>query len=206
MNWNTVLIASFLFLSRPCDAQQINTIRTLPGGTTTQLQFNNGFAFGGIPGSVVAGGTVTLTALRVTSEAVTGNYFSVGGTTFAVTGGFVGIGTSAPGQRLDIRVRTGEGVMLTNLDSSNKRWAWVASGNSLFISEPGVANQVAFQAGGNVGIGDTNPGQKLYISSGTIHIGGSGSPATGGALCLNGAGNMVKCTSAVDASGNCTCP
>jgi hypothetical protein len=31
-------------------------------------------------------------------------------------------------------------------------------------------------------------------------------PSSGGALCLNSSGTISKCTSAVDASGNCTCP
>jgi len=33
-----------------------------------------------------------------------------------------------------------------------------------------------------------------------------GSPAAGGALCMNAAGRVSKCTSGVDGSGNCTCP
>lgn len=57
-----------------------------------------------------------------------------------------------------------------------------------------------------LGIGTTSPAAKLHVSSGTIHIDGTGAPTYGGALCLNAAGNMSKCTSAVDASGNCTCP
>ena len=31
-------------------------------------------------------------------------------------------------------------------------------------------------------------------------------PASGGALCLNSSGKISRCTSAVSASGACTCP
>ena len=60
---------------------------------------------------------------------------------------------------------------------------------------------------GNLGVGTTGaPASKLHLSSGTIRIDGTGAPTTGGALCLNAGGAMSKCTSAVDVSGNCTCP
>jgi hypothetical protein len=59
---------------------------------------------------------------------------------------------------------------------------------------------------GNVGIGNTAPSTKLHVSTGTFTLDGTGSPAAGGALCFNTAKAMSKCTSAVDASGNCTCP
>ncbi len=60
--------------------------------------------------------------------------------------------------------------------------------------------------GGKVGIGTTSPATTLHVSSGTITIDGSGAPTAGGALCLNASHAMSKCTSAVDVSGNCTCP
>lgn len=69
-----------------------------------------------------------------------------------------------------------------------------------------AGNSYLARNSGNVGIGTTAPATKLHISSGTITMIGTGSPATGGALCLNAANAMSKCTSAVDASGNCTCP
>jgi hypothetical protein len=59
---------------------------------------------------------------------------------------------------------------------------------------------------GLVGIGNPNPSTKLHLSSGTITLDGTNAPTVGGALCLNTAGAMSKCTTVVDASGNCTCP
>ena len=69
-----------------------------------------------------------------------------------------------------------------------------------------VGGSTLVVSGGNVGIGTTTPASKLDISSGTITLAGTGAPTTGGALCLNAAKQMSKCTSAIDASGNCTCP
>ena len=60
--------------------------------------------------------------------------------------------------------------------------------------------------GGLIGIGTTTPADKVDIASGTIRMAGSGAPTIGGALCLNTSGAMAKCTSTIDASGNCTCP
>lgn len=57
-----------------------------------------------------------------------------------------------------------------------------------------------------LGVGKTFPVTKVHISSGTITLDGTGAPTTGGALCLNSVGAMSKCTTAIDASGNCTCP
>lgn len=65
---------------------------------------------------------------------------------------------------------------------------------------------------GSVGIGTASPGTKLHMSSGTLTVDGTGagfnltSVTTGGAVCFNSSHNLSKCTTAVDASGNCTCP
>lgn len=86
------------------------------------------------------------------------------------------------------------------------------AGTNLFLGTSnsfatGITNSAfAINHSGNVGLGTPNPATKLHMSSGTLTVDGTGSPAAGGALCLNAAKALSKCTSAVDASGNCTCP
>jgi hypothetical protein len=54
------------------------TAASTPGGSTMQLQFNNGGAFGGIPGSVVNGTNGTLSIVAQAGTAATLNLNSVG--------------------------------------------------------------------------------------------------------------------------------
>lgn len=69
-----------------------------------------------------------------------------------------------------------------------------------------VKERVRVANDGHVGLGNTAPQALLHMSSGTILMDGTGAPATGGGLCLNASGRLSKCTTALDASGNCTCP
>jgi hypothetical protein len=92
---------------------------------------------------------------------------------FTVTsGGSVGIGTFDPGQRLEIKSPDGQGIRLKNSGSSDKRWDLVGSGNDFRINETGVSASLTIQAGGNVGIGLTNPQAILDVShtAGTTNI------------------------------------
>lgn len=104
-----------------------------------------------------------------------------------------------------------------NLYINGIKTAFTVSGGSVTIANPfglqvGTMAIVA-QGSGNVGIGTLNPSSKFDLNGGSITIRGAnaglnitGGPATGGALCLNAGGNLSKCTSVVDISGNCTCP
>lgn len=58
--------------------------------------------------------------------------------------------------------------------------------------------------GGKIGIGTAIPTQKLDISSGTIKIAGTASPAKGAALCLTAAGVMGTCTGGTLTACTCT--
>lgn len=69
-----------------------------------------------------------------------------------------------------------------------------------------LSEKVRITNAGRVGVGTSSPASKLEISSGTITMIGTGAPTSGGALCLNASKQISKCTTAVDASGNCTCP
>ena len=162
-------------------------------------------------------GPLTLSGSTLT---VTGNAFSVGGSTFVVSGGKVGIGIAAPTAMFQV-----EGSMLVKNTGDNTADISMGGGSlimrakgspydgyvfgyrNLYLGSNNVeTGKLTILSGGNVGIGTTAPAEKVDIASGTIHIAGSGAPATGGALCLNAAGSMSKCTSIIDVSGNCTCP
>lgn len=118
----------------------------------------------------------------------------------------------------------GDGLLGINNDAPSAR---------IHISEGGTGNATSFQigtssvvaknlAGGVFGFGiNTTPTVNFEVAgtakislSGDVALdivgfskfSGTGSPTTGGALCLNASNRMTKCTSAVDASGNCTCP
>jgi len=82
-----------------------------------------------------------------------------------ITSSFVGIGTSDPGQTLEVRSADGRGIRFKNSGSSDKRWDLVGSGNDLRVNETGVGAVMSFKAGGNIGIGTTNPLSSLDISS-----------------------------------------
>lgn len=161
-------------------------------------------------------GPLTLSASTLT---VMGNAFSVGGSTLVVSGGKVGVGVASPLSSFVVAKQITEhpdsnkyGQIEATLTDPAYRMSmgYDATLNGGFLQA--IINESAYRPiainprGGNVGIGTSAPSQKLQISSGTIHIDGSGSPTVGGALCLNATGNMSKCTTAVDASGNCTCP
>jgi len=128
--------------------------------------------------------------------------------------GNVGIGTTVPARKLSVQTSAGynseftdgtqKAIIFTGTDFSSI--GSVLSQFRLFSNEDASGAFGITINGGNVGIGTTNPSTKLHISSSTIKIDATGAPATGGALCLNAAQQMSKCTSVVDVSGNCTCP
>jgi hypothetical protein len=54
-------------------------------------------------------------------------------------------------------------ISMFNTSNSNKNWAIIARGNNIAIREAGVADQMTFAAGGNIGIGTSSPATKLEI-------------------------------------------
>jgi hypothetical protein len=75
----------------------------------------------------------------------------------------VGIGTTTPGQYLELYVPDGNGLRLKNAGSADKRWDFALSGNDLRINEVGVTAVMAFKAGGNVGINTVSPSKLLHL-------------------------------------------
>jgi hypothetical protein len=77
--------------------------------------------------------------------------------------GRLGIGTTSPGQTLEVKGADGTGIRLMNAGSGDKRWDIVGSGNDFRINETGVGAVVTIKAAGNVGIGTTSPSSKLDV-------------------------------------------
>lgn len=69
-----------------------STVAATPGGSTTQLQYNNAGAFGGITGATTNGTSVTLTSPTISGGTI--NNTVIGGTT-AAAGSFTTLSTSA---------------------------------------------------------------------------------------------------------------
>jgi len=86
------------------------------------------------------------------------------------SGGRVGIGTSTPSYAIEM-YSSSPTVSFLNTASSDKAWRIASSGNNLTIIESGVTVTVTFEAGGNVGIGQTNPNYTLDVT-GTFRITG----------------------------------
>jgi hypothetical protein len=81
-----------------------------------------------------------------------------------INNGSVGIGTTAPGMPLELYVADGSGLRLKNAGSADKRWDFALSGNDLRVNEVGISAVMTFKAGGNIGIGATNPQRKFVIA------------------------------------------
>lgn len=150
---------------------------------------------------------------------VPGGSFSVGVSTFVVTGGKVGVGTASPLVALHILGGAAPAIRVEGTSTPSMQIRDTASGGATWtvysgfpavgdytIREDGVENALTIKkTTRNVGIGTTAPADKLDISSGTIRMAGTGSPAVGYALCLAASGAMGHCTDTPAANGACTC-
>ena len=122
----------------------------------------------------------------------------------AVFYGNVGIGTTAPGAKLDVegRVDFSNDLRLRGTDSSANQGVsrfYVDSSNKLFIDTANDgSNLFVIDSSGNVGIGTTNPGAKLSVL-GTSSITGSltlGTTAGSNLNMLRASANYINATNA----------
>lgn len=106
---------------------------------------------------------------------------SAGGNSYFNNGGSVGIGTTSPGRRFEVRIDNNDEVARFSAPLSNDAYLEIYNGSAVGIPKFGtVVNDFVFindgssekmriANSGNVGIGTTNPSSKLYIvETGTI--------------------------------------
>lgn len=128
--------------------------------------------------------TLTITTYYPAPYGAYSSLLTTDQTLLARDAGNVGVGTPFPTAKLQIMGENG----------SNDKQALYAGG-------AGGIGLVVTNAG-NVGIGVPSPSARLHIA-GTIKF--SGGPPGPAALCINAAGVLSRCVSAVDALGACTC-
>lgn len=158
------------------------------------------------------------------SVKVAGGSFSVGTSTFVVTGGKVGVGVAAPLGPLHINggdnsVSFTQPSLLLGYSTTGILPQYIhtrhnsgGSGSNAidFYTNSGSVGTFATAVhgltitNGSVGIGTTSPASKVDISSGTIRMAGTGSPAKGAALCLTAEGVMGTCTAGTFDACTCT--
>jgi hypothetical protein len=98
--------------------------------------------------------------------------------------GNVGIGTASPAAELDVKAGSGYPLILDSTQqyllglysSGTAEWWLAVSGGDFKIHENGVGDQVTIKAGGNVGIGTTNPSNgRLQVNGRIYTVGTAGS-------------------------------
>jgi hypothetical protein len=123
-----------------------------PGGSTTQVQYNNAGAFAGSANLVFDGTNLTV------------------GATSNVYGGTLGLFSSG-NTRLDIATTGATAQQILSFgQNGTAKWQLISdlpatgSGRLDFVL-PGTGSQVTINSSGNVGIGTSNPTQKLQVES-----------------------------------------
>lgn len=106
-------------------------------------------------------------SLGIGSLSVGASYAAISGSQNTVLiEGSVGIGTTSPSYKLSIVGAAGQQLELIN-SATSKSWRPNVNGSDFYITETGVGSPFVIQAGGNVGIGNTAPAQKLDVIGST---------------------------------------
>ena len=100
---------------------------------------------------------------------VSGQWTTIGTNIYNTNAGNVGIGTNNPDRTLAITGQLGisgvtPAVVFKYVGSSTKVWDIASFGNDLAINETGVLSRFILKSGGNVGIGISNPTEKLSVN------------------------------------------
>lgn len=153
---------------------------------------------GGNPSIQMTNATTTVTGLGYDA----GDIFILGTSSFRVQqNGNVGIGTTSPGELLDIyddsptadravRIRNAtnaaseHGLYVSTARDANDAYIFQAS------SAGGTISRFYIRSDGNIGIGTTSPTAQLH-TTGTLRFTGAGTPAVGRVLTTDASGNAT---------------
>ncbi len=159
------------------------------GATSTENTFIGTYSGGagsqnaalGFFAKVGAGNLTNATALGSYSYVTQSNSLilgSINGLNGAIADTNVGIGTTAPQQKLHV---DGNEILSTGIGSGFKfrdrgstsfadDWVWYSSGNIARFFRAGAGDLLTVRTNGNVGIGTGSPNTKLQVAGGSVYI------------------------------------
>jgi hypothetical protein len=144
----------------------------VPSGDGFRLRFDNNFFGAGADALVVEKTDVNNAAPDGGIAFVNTGSGGATNAAMAIRGnGRVGIGESNPAYPLTVRGNNHQ-VAVVDADNANKLWTLSSHQASSGIGfwENGVDGRLMVEAGGNVGIGTTDPQSKLHVNSGDIRL------------------------------------